>query len=448
MTRRRLFAGAAAIGYSKLVVTLSQLVTVPVLSHAWGLPLYGQWILLSTVPTFLAAGDFGFGNVAANRIIGQIAQNRQEAALATFQSGLAIVLLLSGLLLALVCGAILALPGSILRVAGGLPVGDVRLALILLAIGGIVSIQRGLFQGASRAVGQFARSTAIETSFALAETIAIVAIAVLGGTPVVAAAAFLTARICSTLALALFARRQAPWLRIGLRRAELSQIREMTRPSLAVMLYPLANAGLLQGTALAVGMAGGAALVPVYTALRTLARTGLQVLQAISLPVAPEYAAAQARGDTAHAAGLGGMLATLSIAGSLAFAALLALFGQAVLQAWTKGAIAAPPAAILIFAASVAFGGVWPQLANLLFALNRHESFTVRFAAAVLPILPLTYVLVRQMGVTGGAIAYFLADAAATIAVYCSLRRQGMWPRIGAGPVLAIWDGRHDRPAR
>lgn len=78
MRWRRVFLGVLSVGYSKIVVAFMQLAMVPVLATTWGLDTYGQWLMLTTVPIFLGASDFGFGTAAGNRLTAEVAKAQVE----------------------------------------------------------------------------------------------------------------------------------------------------------------------------------------------------------------------------------------------------------------------------------------------------------------------------------------------------------------------------------
>ena len=66
--KRRLIAGFGANTFSRLSTTLTQIFSVPVFLSHWGVHLYGEWILLNTIPSYLGLSDVGFGSVAGNEM--------------------------------------------------------------------------------------------------------------------------------------------------------------------------------------------------------------------------------------------------------------------------------------------------------------------------------------------------------------------------------------------
>lgn len=423
MKRGRVFRGVLAMGYGKGVVALSQLAMVPALATAWGLPLYGQWLLLATVPIFLAAGDFGFGSAAGNRLIGEVARGDCDDARRTFQSAQAVVLCCSAIILAVVLAICELLPDHFLAVSGGMNAPQARAVLIVLCVYGVVAMQSNLFMAAMRAEGAFALSTSFEATVQLIEGVAVIGVALSGGTPLEAALAYLTVRGLGVAGHIMLALSRASWLKLGFGAARRTLMSELLRPALAAMMLPLGQAGYLQGTALAVGAAAGAAAVPIFTSLRTLSRVGLQFLMSVTMPILPEFTAEHARGNRLWLAKVTGAMTTFNALVGATAGLTLVLVGDPLLGWWTKGAIVAPQAMISFTAAALVAGTIWNPLAYLLLAVNRHESFTYVFLVGALVALALTYVLVRHLGVTGAAAANLLFDLAMSACGFIMMRR-------------------------
>jgi Na+-driven multidrug efflux pump len=107
-----------------------------------------------------------------------------------------------------------------------------------------------------------------------------------------------------------------------------------------------------------------------------------------------------------------GAVTTLNALVGIAAAIALLLLGNSLLAWWTRGAIAAPQAMILLNAAALVAGAVWEPISVFLLAVNRHERFTYAFAVAACLVITLSYLFVRQWGVTGAAAANLLLDIA------------------------------------
>ena len=85
-TKRRLFLGFLSNLISKFAASIIQLVQVPVFLHFWSVPLYGEWMIVTAIPTYLSLSNMGFGNVAGNEMTMMTARGDRKSALGVFQS--------------------------------------------------------------------------------------------------------------------------------------------------------------------------------------------------------------------------------------------------------------------------------------------------------------------------------------------------------------------------
>ena len=89
--RGRLIRGFGATALGPVVTAIIQLGTVPLLLHAWGAAKYGDWLLLSAVPSYLVLSDMGFGTASGSDMTMRVAAGDREGALRTFQSSWALL---------------------------------------------------------------------------------------------------------------------------------------------------------------------------------------------------------------------------------------------------------------------------------------------------------------------------------------------------------------------
>jgi O-antigen/teichoic acid export membrane protein len=424
MPRRRRFAlGVLSTGYVKLVVAAVQLAIIPVLAIKWGLVLYGQWLMLVTIPMFLAASDFGFSTAASNRIIGEVARGERGEALVTFQSALRMILLLTGGIAALAVAGGLLLPDSMLAAEGGMSGVEARTALLVMVAYGLMTLQEMLFAGVSRAEGKQAAALAIRGTIMLFEGIAILLVVLFGGSPVEAAVCYLVIRTAGIAWAASLARRSAPWMRIGFAAATRDRLRELLRPAISAMVLPLSVAAYLQGTALAIGLAAGPAAVPLFTSLRTASRVGLQLVNTLVVPLMPEITSAHARGDERLLARMAGLLLMVNGLAGPIFGAGVVFFGAELLELWTQGVIQPPQAMITLMGISLTFAILWYPMGDMLLAINKHETYSYAFAVVAIGGVALTWILTRSLGVTGAGAANLAVDSVMFAIVVMSLRR-------------------------
>lgn len=407
---RRIIAGIGANVFNRLSLTIVQLALVPVLSVHWGLPVYGAWLLLATIPTFLGMSDLGFATAAGTRMTMLSARGERGEAQIVFQSAWAMILATTAIAAAVALAAIWLIPGSIFPTAGGFSAEDARATLEILVIYGILALVGNIIPNGFRAAEQYHWGATLATLAIIFENGAVIVAVFLGAEPLGAAMALLAARVAGIFLQYEVFRRRVDWLHFGLKHASAREVRNLLGPAMALISLPLGQAALLQGVSLALGAAAGPAAVPALNATRTLSRVGILAGQMFSHAISPELSAVAGRRDESGRAILlaANMLAALLIA--VPFAIVLIIFGQDIVRLWSRGIIIPPLSLMAGIALSVVLGGLWNPLATMAVALNRLRVVSLEIlAVSALTLIP-AYLLSLQFGASGAALATALAD--------------------------------------
>src|SRR6267154_6640505 len=172
-TRDRFLRGFGATAMGPLVTILAQIVSVPVFLHSWGPKLYGEWLILSAIPTYIAFSDVGFGNVAANDMTMRVASGDRDGALVTFQSTWLFVSITS--LLVVLCfmsGAWMMPLGRWLNLSSTTP-EDARLIVTILCAYSLLCLQADLTTAGFRCEGNYALGMLVKNLLRLTEVLTV-----------------------------------------------------------------------------------------------------------------------------------------------------------------------------------------------------------------------------------------------------------------------------------
>lgn len=368
--------------YGQAVVIAIQLTGVPILLRHWHAPLYGEWLILFAIPSYLSLTDLGFSLSAANDMTSRVARGDRAGALAVFQSLGALVFPLVVLGLLLVAAAAALLPLGTWMHFTVLTTRDVRWILWLLAAEVLIRLTEGINHAGFRATGEYALHVTISYSTLFIQHASIWFLAVLGYGPVAAAAAFCAIRAVSSPTVAVFLVRRHRWLQFGFGRARSAELRELIRPALANIGFPLAQALNVQGMVLLVGSILGPLAVVTFSTLRTLTRLALQLVFTVSHAAEPELASAFGTQDQRllrtlyqHVLRAGFWLALVATIG-------LALSGKWILQLWTGGRVTMDPELFRWLLASAVASVLWYGSLTLLKAANLHLLAAIVYVAA------------------------------------------------------------------
>ena len=408
--KRRLILGFGATALGPLVSLILQIVNVPVFLHFWGPELYGEWLLISAIPTYLAMSDMGFGTVAGNDMTMRAARQDYDGAIVTFQSTWKLVTLVSLGMAAIALPLLYVLPLSTWLKLQQIPLSDARLILVILAIDSLACLQTSLPVSGFKAAG-LNHFAALGINFMrLIEGAGVLIAVIVGYGPVTVACILLVVRALGNLGLAFLALHRIPWLRFGFKHATSEKVKELLKPALAFMAFPAANAINLQGAVLAIGIILGPTAVTMFSPLRTVARTALQLTETLKLSAWPELSAAYGAGNMELARKLHRLICQLSLFLSCALALMLSIFGPWVLRVWTHGRIPISLPTFYFLLAGVVVNSLWNTSSTVPIAANRHGRIAVEQLLACAAALGVAIFLMHPMKLPGAALGLLLGD--------------------------------------
>ena len=401
--RGRLLRGITASTLSPFVTAAIQLGSVPLLLHAWGPAKYGDWLILSAIPSYLTLTDLGFGDASGSDMTVKVASGDREGALATFQSSWMLLNVLSIAVLAIVASAVWWPPWQRWLHLSSVASGPAASTIALLALYVVVSQQGGILESGYRCDGNYAAGTSWATVIRLIEAAAACCVGLATGRFLWMAASYLALRVVWTLWYERRLRKLSPWLCLGIRHARFRTVRKLALPAGAFVALPLGYALSFQGFTILIGATLGPLAVTAFSTLRTLSRVGVQFVSAISYSVWPELSRAIGTGDLA----LARVLHQRSLQVT-AFTMLLAtlglwLFGPFAYAHWVRKTVAFNPLCFhLLLAASVA-AALWSANSVVTMSANTHHHIAIGFLLiTALSIAALRFELPR-FGIVGAS---------------------------------------------
>lgn len=375
---KRLGRGFVAQGYGHVVGIGLQLATVPILLAVWGEARYGSWLLLSALTTYLALSDLGFAQAATNDMTVSMSTGRTDQTRRTFHSLLALGLLLGGGVILIGTGlAVFFALTNILNLRGVTEV-EAKAVTIILAIQVALSILSGGLSGALRAEGRFATMAMVNNSARLAEGLACLAAALVGGGIIGAAIAMLLVRCVNVGAVYGLLLRGAPEFRPSLAEAKLIELQRLAGPSLSFLAFPLGNALMIQGALTLTGLRIPGA-VALFATSRTLARLGANVLGSVNHVFLFDYGRTLGHEDRPAFLRLLRFNGLLIGGGLVFYSAAMLLIGPAFYERWTAGRLSLDLVLLLALIALCCTETLWAYVQTPLIAVNAHERVAIGY---------------------------------------------------------------------
>jgi O-antigen/teichoic acid export membrane protein len=367
---KKVFYSGIANTFSVFSQFFIQIASVPLLINAFGIENYGIWILISTVPVYIALSDVGLINAATSDMAMAHAANNIKKAQIVFQTMSAIVIALFSFIVFLVFLIIFFTSSSdYIWTQSFLPH---VYAIPLLTAHAALSMISALPVAAFRASGHYARGTLLFDIFTLLEACLVLATATLTQNLVWTAAAPLFCRALATPIIYLHMRRVLPCFQFGLKYFSFSEVRRLTPAAFGLAAIPIGLGVSLQGMALIIGAMLGPAAVALFVAARTASRAPIQIAGVVTRALVPEASAARGRYDLdagRHYQKLNWLI-TLSIL--FPSAIIFGLYGVKIISIWTGGVVALSYAFTILMAGTIVAHGFWYLTTVMLTATHEH----------------------------------------------------------------------------
>jgi len=411
-TRRRLLWGFLSNWISRLASTIIQLVQLPVFLHYWSVPLYGDWLIVNSVPTYLSFSSVGFGSVAGNEMTMLVAREDRESALRVFQScWWLIVGICFAVIFLLSCGLYF-LPAARLLKIGNISEADTKWIVFYLGVSVMLGQLEQLLQSAYRCIGRYPYGSFVKSTMSLIAFACTLIPVAMGRGPRATALIFAAVNVAGTVFLSLLVKRDIPWIEFGWRHASVAEIRALVRPAIAFMGFPIGNSLNFAGTQLAVNYALGPVSVVIFSATRTVSRGALQMVQMVGGTFEPELGISYGAGKFELTRALHRRACQLTLITAVVVVAALMTVGPWILEHWSRGHVPPSRGLLAVLLLVVICFSMWSTSATLMTATNQHQKMAAVFLFGTSLTCVVCYFFARWHGLWGAAASLLISELA------------------------------------
>ena len=409
-TKRRLLLGFITNWIGKLASSIIQFVQIPVFLHFWITPLYGEWMVVSSIPYYLSFTNAGFGSVAGNEMTMMVARNDREGALRVFQSCWWFVAIICTATIVLLSGALYFLPAARLLRLTHISESDTKWIIFYLGVSVLFGQIEQLLQSAYRSIGRYPFGSFLKTLFSLAAFASTIVAVALGCGARVTALVYAATSIACTILLCIMVGRDIPWIEYGWAHASFDEVRKLARPAIAYMGFPLGNVVSLQGSLLAVSYALGPVAVVIFSVARTVSRVALQMVQMVNSTFEPEMSIAYGAGNYELTRTLLRRACQLALIVALGIVIVMLTFGPWFLTHWTGGHVPPSRGLLSILLLVVVFYALWSTSATLMLSTNQHQRLATYYIVGTSLTCVLCFFFARTWGLYGAAASLLVSE--------------------------------------
>jgi O-antigen/teichoic acid export membrane protein len=396
--RNRVLSGLSANAISQVQNIVAQLSAVPVFLACWGADQYGQWLLMSAIPTYIALADLGVGTAVSNQLLVDAEREQHAQGDELFSAVLAFLLLVTGLVMVGALGLVVA--------AGINDQGDGPLhwvsanafAVLCLALYAPLSMLAVMLSASLRAAKRYATGMNLNTGIRTAELIATVLAVSMSKSFAALSLALLATRFLGVIVLAWVMKSFLPWLSFRPAFKSISRHRSILVSGMAFTGFSLSHALFSQGVLLAIGWRLGTAEVSAFSVMRTVTRMVYQALNIVILAAQPEITMAYAAGNWDLLRFISRQTLRVSFWLGFTTCVLVAIGGPYFLGLWTHGRVAVDDATFWVLCATQFVTTLWLSSAIALTGTNRHLGLSLIYLAAGIVAVAATALSAAQGG--------------------------------------------------
>jgi O-antigen/teichoic acid export membrane protein len=387
---------------AQAVTAISALLLTPVLLHDLGRTVFGVWILVSSIVTYLQLFGDAFGG-ATTRLVAEDAGVRPQAAVRTLNTTFFALVPLG--VLALVFGVVVAFffP-DIVHVDTGLRT-KVITAVAVLAVSVGIALPCDTFGGALLGHQRFDLLAISNAVLMAVTTAASIVIVVLGGGIVPLAIATTVISVSLHAVRYLMVAKIQPGTRIRPRLIDRSQLRRVVQMSGWFFLLNLLTA--LYNTVcdvLIVGIVAGVRAAALYAVGSRLAKAAMQALDSLAQVFFP-HASHTARNDSRSALAAVAVDGTrVTLLGGTMAALVFVVLASPGIRAWVGSGYETSAQVLVVLALAMALGSPFRALGNIMTGAGDLRALTMVRAGEVAINLAASVALVFVMGPVGAAV--------------------------------------------
>lgn len=403
----------------RIINALTPLLLVPFMIRTWGLHQYGEWLILTAIPTYMMLSpDFGLAGAVVNQMAIATAEGKGDEAICLYRTSWLILTTMA------VCFVLAGI--GVAHWVNWRPLGVTQLASHAAGIISCSCVQIFLGQQGSLLGGVY-RSARRNPRFGLLGSIGgafylVAAIVTLtrGGSPLMYVAVSASARAVFLGVMLVDTRKIMPDFTLGLKGVSARAVRPYIVPGLGHATVPLVNALQNEGTVLVLGAILGPVSVAVFQTTRTAVNGAKSLMGLTGYAVGVEIPALVGEGRLDAIRRLLVINTQSALIAAFGWLLIMGTFGEQIFHLWLRSRAVFSEPLILVMLASLIPFAFANSFSILLLGTNKIHWAVILLLPAGLISLGTTAVSARLLGLNGAALGMITFETLALLVV-CSV---------------------------
>lgn len=369
-------SGAGLLG--QFVNVVHKLLLPPMFLDSWGVGIYGDWLLVSSITAYIALADIGGGLYISNRLNQLYSSSKFNEFKQYAQTAISIFVTIPFALFILIALLAVWVPNEIWDVFENIKRPEIKLVVIIFSLQVFIGIPQLLIFGFYRAIGRMARGTMMANGLLTFQLLGLFLALTFGLGPLeVAILQFLPVPLFAAIAI-FDVKSLAPNTNL-LASWEFSQsgARGMIRPSLFFFLIQLSQLLSVHGTLVVAGLFLGSTPLVAFATIRTLANVLKSILSIFLHAAWPEITRLESKQEKERLVLLFVTIVRANLFAAVSIGTALLIFGESIYTIWLQGKIEYNATLMSLTIVLLIQQVVSSSFGSLLMATNNHHKYAV-----------------------------------------------------------------------
>lgn len=400
---------ASSLSFSAKIV--EQVVLVPIFLLAWSTELYGEWLLISVVPTYFAMSDFGLLQSCSNELARRVNQDSADSIRIFFKDYTSFLNLI--VLFILFLSIIFITFNSVTNCFNLEKITEqqAKYSVLILVLSVVASLNTNSLAGAFRANGIIHKIIYFRAIVSYIRVLSIfIVLYFLEAGVIEVALVILISRLIEYFYATIYVKKFNYFISYNPFRRRRNKMSSHLIMGFQFMLIPLSTSFSLQGVVILIGVLISPSAVAIFSIHRTLARTSTSALQVIIQPLWSEIGLRQEKKHEKQVSDVVITLTRLTFWLSLAVTSLLIGLGPFIFTVWTKGDVQFLPLLLLMIQLGVISESLWRVVGTVRMGTNRHRPIAIAYLLFSLVGFLIVFYIIDIYGLNMVALASSLSN--------------------------------------
>jgi len=374
----RFFKNVASNSIMMGLMTLFQLISVPIFLKYWGVELYGEWLALNTFTAYFQMTDIGLNTATANSFVFNYVRGHYDKCNILINNNIFFILIAFAFILGVLL--ILVVTGFFVKLFSFSHIDSsvVNISLLLLFLQVLLGTFNNLLNTLYTATNNYARGIMIDNIIRFLEYFVLIVGVAYGFSILCLFVLGVTVKFLG-LFFKYYDSSKLYRLTLGFSYLSKEELKEIFLPAISFFSLPVANSLVFQGLTLLLNYFLGGVAVVLFNTTRTIVNFGRTFVDILYKSVWPEISITYGNNDLLKLR----QIHYRTLASSVLITSVICIFlifsGESLYNLWLNQAVKFNLILFTLLIISMLTNSLWNSSSVILLATNNHKEFSILY---------------------------------------------------------------------